>query len=97
LIIYLILTILCQELKYRGIMNKNLTMSIDERLLKDARKIALERNTTLTTLIRKFLQQLIEKEEHHKSHIMAELESIFDNSHAQIGIKKWSRDNLHER
>ncbi len=77
-------------------MKNNLTMSIDENLLKKAEKIATERNITVTTLIRNLLQQFIENE-HRKSQTVAELESLFNNSQAQIGIKDWSRDELHER
>ncbi len=78
-------------------MNKSLTMSVDENLLREAERIAIERNTTVAALIGNLLRQFIEKEDHRKSQIINDLESLFDNSQAQVGIKDWSRDELHER
>ncbi|MEJ2054567.1 MAG: DUF6364 family protein [Calditrichaceae bacterium] len=72
-------------------------MAMDEKLLKKARKIAFEKNKSLSDLIRKYLQQLVEKEEMRKNNIVNELEKLFNNSHAEIGNKKWTRDQLYER
>jgi metal-responsive CopG/Arc/MetJ family transcriptional regulator len=78
-------------------MQKNITMAMDEKLLKKARKIAFEKNKSLSDLIRKYLQQLVEKEEMRKNNIVNELEKLFNNSHAEIGNKKCTRDQLYER
>jgi hypothetical protein len=47
-------------------MTKNVTMAIDEDLLKKARKIAVDKNTTLTGLIRTYLKNLADQEERSK-------------------------------
>ncbi|MBN2012972.1 hypothetical protein JW960_26815 [candidate division KSB1 bacterium] len=78
-------------------MTKNLTMALDENLLKRARKVAVDKNTTLSALIRSFLQQLVEREEHRKDEVIKELDALFNSSQAMIGEKNWSRDSLHER
>ncbi len=78
-------------------MNMNLTLFIDDDLLKKVRKVALKKNTTVSALIQNFLKELITKEKHQKDHIAAELESLFDSSMAQAGNKNWSRDDLYER
>ena len=78
-------------------MNKNITMSMNIELLKKAKKIAIDKNTTISSLIRNFLQQLVEREELQRNQAAAELESLFNAAGAQVGIKNWSRDNLHER
>jgi serine/threonine protein kinase HipA of HipAB toxin-antitoxin module len=78
-------------------MTKNVTMAIDEDLLKKARKIAVDKNTTLTGLIRTYLKNLADQEERSKKEILSELEDIFNNSKAVIGVKNWNRENLHER
>jgi len=36
----------------------NITLSLDERLVKEVRKIAVERDTTLTGLVREYLEKL---------------------------------------
>jgi len=75
----------------------NITMSIDAELLKRARKIAIEKDTSLTGLIRSYLQELVEKEEVLKVTATSELESLFASSEAVVGKKTWSRDELHAR
>lgn len=37
----------------------NITSALDEKVVKEARKIAIERDTTLTGLIREFLEDLV--------------------------------------
>lgn len=78
-------------------MTRNVTMAIDEELLKKARKIAVERNTTFTELIRNYLNGLVAQEESVKREVAAELEQLFDGSSARVGGKTWSRGDLHER
>ena len=75
----------------------NITMSIDDKLLKSARKIAVEKDTSLTGLIRGYLKELVEKEEVLKEMAALELESMFTSSKAVVGEKTWSRDDLHAR
>ena len=75
----------------------NVTMSIDRDLLKKARKIALEKETSLTGLIREYLQDLVKKEDVLKEAAAAELELLFKESGAVVGKKTWSRDDLHVR
>lgn len=78
-------------------MKKNLTMSIDENLLKKARKIAIDKNTTLTGLIRTYLYHLHEQEKQNIEEIVTELADLLDHSGAVIGEKTWTREDLHER
>src|SRR5947209_2506708 len=40
----------------------NLTLSLDDKVVKEARKIAIERDTTLTALIRDFLEELVSQD-----------------------------------
>jgi hypothetical protein len=75
----------------------NITMSIDGELLKKARKIAIDRDTSLTGLIRSYLEELVEKEEVLKEVAVNELESLFLSSKAVVGQKTWIRDELHVR
>ncbi len=78
-------------------MTRNITMAIDEDLLKKARKVAVEKNTTVTGLIREYLNRLVEQEEKNKKDIISELSKLFDMSKAFVGEKTWMRGNLHER
>ena len=75
----------------------NLTMAIDDEILKKARKIAIENDTSLTGLIRIYLNDLIQKEELKREIAVMELSSLFESSTARIGNRRWHREDLHER
>jgi len=78
-------------------MTRNVTMAIDEDLLKKARKIAIDKNTTVTGLIRNYLNHMVEQEEKSKNEIIYELAELLDRSQAVIGEKTWVREDLYER
>lgn len=75
----------------------NVTMSIDEELLKKARKVAIERNTSLNSLVREFLTSMVESETMHRELAVCELRQLYADSRAEVGDIIWTRDALHER
>jgi len=84
-------------LTYYGSMN--VTLSLDDDLVKEVRKIAVERDTTLTGLVRAYLQELAL--EHAKSgRKRREIEALregFEKYQFNIGKRTWKREELHER
>lgn len=77
-------------------MKQNLTLVLDSELLKAARKIALDRDTSVNQLVRDYLAQLIEETDHRKQTV-GKLQEIFRNSTYEIGEKTWTRDDLYDR
>lgn len=75
----------------------NVTMSIDDALLKRARKIAVERDSTLSDMYRAFLDELVKQEEVRRSFIAQELDALFEQSRASSSGRTWSKDEMHER
>jgi hypothetical protein len=77
----------------------NITLSIDDDVVKEARKIAIERDTTLTALVRSYLQELAA--EHAKSgRKRRELEALresFKQFQFRLGKRTWKREDLYER
>jgi len=77
----------------------NITLSIDEELVKEVRKIAVERDTTLTGLVRSYLQELTL--EHAKSgrkrRELEALERSFDELRVRVGKRTWKREDLYAR
>jgi hypothetical protein len=77
----------------------NITLSIDEELVKQVRKIAVERDTTLTGLVRSYLQELA-AEDAKSGRKRRELEAL-ERSFAQLQIRmekrSWKREDLYER
>ena len=77
----------------------NVTLSLDTKLIKEVRKIAVERDTTLTGLIRMYLEQLTS--EHaasgRKRREREALERTFELHQFRVGKRTWSREDLHAR
>lgn len=75
----------------------NLTMTLEKSLLKKARKIAMDRNTSLTELIRQFLNKLVKGKDMSRQEAINKLEKLFAESSAKIGTITWKRDDLYDR
>ena len=75
---------------------KNVTIALDETLLREVRRVAADRSTTLNAMIREFLQEVAERESRagKARHRIAEL---CRDSQAEVGSRAWTRDELHER
>ncbi len=75
---------------------KNVTIALDDSLLREARRIAADRSTTLNAMIREFLEELSQRE----SRVVKARRRIVElcrESQARVGPRTWSRDELHER
>jgi hypothetical protein len=75
----------------------NITMSIEDSLLKRARRAAMERDASLSDLFRSFLGELVEREEAKRGYLADELDKLFAESAASSQGLRWTRDELHER
>ncbi len=75
---------------------KNVTIALDEATLRDARRIAAERSTSLNGLIRDFLERLSLRESHARG-ARRRIAELCRESEAEVGERKWARDDLHER
>ncbi|HEX3391129.1 MAG TPA: DUF6364 family protein [Solirubrobacteraceae bacterium] len=75
----------------------NLTLSIDDDLLKRARIRALEQDTSVNTLVRDYLENLVAQASWQSG--MAEFLALAKSSHAGSGPqgRTWTRDELYER
>ena len=75
----------------------NVTMTLESDILKKARKVAVEKNTALTGLVREYLSQLASREDQRTESVIAELRKSFDKSGVVVGPKSWTREDLHAR
>ena len=75
----------------------NITLAIEEDVLKKERKLAVERNTSLTALVRETLRQLAAREDQRAEECIAELKACFEDASGEVGTKTWSREDLYER
>lgn len=77
-------------------MRKNITLAVDEKLLKKARLAASQKHTTLTCIIREYLENYIRQNEVYEDAMLRMLKR-FSRKPLSVGSRKWNREDLHER
>ena len=75
---------------------RNVTLVIEEGLLLAARRVALDRSTSVNRLVREYLAALVE-EPSRRLLSRARLKRAFETGLVGVGDRKWSRDDLHDR
>ncbi len=82
---------------YYGYMN--ITFSLDEKLVKEVRKIAMKQGTTLTGLVRNYLRKLAAEnvKRDGQKHQLKALERTFKTIKVNIGNRTWKREDLYDR
>ena len=73
----------------------NLTLAIDDALLKQAREAALQQNTSVNALVRDFLERSVDAKS-RRLEALARFEQIAASA-SSASDQPWSRDSLHER
>jgi hypothetical protein len=74
----------------------NVTLVVDEDVLREARAVAARRRTSVNQMIREYLQEVVGKE----SRRLAAFERIrpfLEHPPVHLGSPRASRDELHER
>jgi len=75
---------------------KNITLSVDEKVLMAVRRYAAERDSSVNALVREFLTSVSERENRARTARLRILD-LSRRSKARVGPKSWSREGLHER
>ncbi|MBR1608187.1 MAG: hypothetical protein IJ678_01055 [Kiritimatiellae bacterium] len=75
----------------------NLTLAVDGDILREARKIAIDEDTSVSALVRDFLADLVEARRARRRRPLEEMFRAFDEHPVEIGPVTWTRDELHER
>jgi len=85
-----------QEHSYCGHMTRNITLSVEDSVLKEVRRIAVEQDTTVNGLVRRFLHELAgEKKKRAKAR--RDLLKLLPKMKARVGRIRWTREELHAR
>ena len=77
-------------------MNRNVTLTIDEDLLLAARKLALDRNTSVNAMVREYLATETSQAQ-RRAESRATLEKFFNDPVVRIGKIDWKREDLYDR
>jgi len=71
---------------------KNITFSVDEKIIEEARKQAAEENTNLNRLIREWLKQYAKRRQ-----ILAEFDRVMAKAPYFTSKRKFTRAEMNER
>jgi len=74
----------------------NVTLKIDDDLLKKARHLAAERKTSFNAIVREKIEEFVSQDSRKETSLMG-LKSFYDRCKAKMGTKDWTRDEIHER
>jgi hypothetical protein len=74
----------------------NVTLVVEEELLRDARAVAARRRTSVNEMVRQFLRQLVGKEQ-QRSAAFDRIKHLVESPPVTMGGPLPSRDELHER
>ena len=75
---------------------KNITLAVPDDTLREVRKIAAERETTVNALVREYLEHLAAHKK-RRARLELEIEAFAQRTRAEVGDITWSREDAHER
>ena len=74
----------------------NITLKIDDQILKKARNIARKKKISLDTIVDQKLKEFVSAHQ-KKETTLAGLDAFFRKCQARVGQVTWRREELHER
>ena len=75
----------------------NITLSIDEDTVKKVRKIAIDKDTTLTAMVRDYLESVAGSDIVERQERIRKLNETFQTYDGKMGPRTWTREDLYER
>ena len=75
----------------------NVTFSIDDDVLRRARKVALERNTTVTQMLREFLEETARPQAEAAKRRAEEFMRVTEALARDAGGEKFNREDCYDR
>lgn len=75
---------------------KNITLSIEEKVLATVRQYAARHNSSVNRLVREYLTQIAERDSQAKD-VRKRLRQLSQRSTARMGSRPLNRNSLHER
>jgi hypothetical protein len=75
---------------------RNITLSVDDKVLNAVRRHAAEHNSTVNALVREYLTNIAAHGDRAKR-ARARLRQLSKQSQGRLGQKTWSREELHDR
>lgn len=74
----------------------NITLSIDEAIVKKVRKIAIDRDTTLNAMVREYLTSVADSDAAVRKEQADALMASTERLARDMGPRRWARDDLYD-
>jgi hypothetical protein len=74
----------------------NMTLVVEEELLREARAVAARRRTSVNEMVRDFLKDVVSQESRRLA-ALERIQPLLDKPSVRLGVPRPSRDELHER
>ena len=74
-----------------------LTLELDDDVLVKAEAVAETENTTVTTLVQRFLESLVARSSSPVQSATSRLQATFAKFSRDMGERHWTRESLYER
>jgi hypothetical protein len=74
----------------------NVTLVVEEDLLREAREVAARRRTSVNEMVREFLKNVVNQESRRLA-ALERIQPLLDRPAVHLGGPRPSRDELHER
>ena len=75
----------------------NITLNVDEDIVKKVRKIAIDKDTTLTAMVRDYLTWVANSDAAERERRVLRLQDSFDRLSRDMGPRNWTREDLYDR
>jgi hypothetical protein len=77
---------------------KNVTLALDERLIREAKHLAVERGTSVSGLLAAYLERMLREEDDYNRAMARAKKRLKKGLELGTGGRcTWTRDELHER
>jgi hypothetical protein len=87
---------LSHNLCHTAYVRRNVTLTVEDDLLREARKVAVDRRTSVNQLVREYLTGLV-REAGGQQAALARMDEVFRTTRVEVGGRSWKREELHER
>ena len=75
----------------------NITLRVSDEVVRQVRKIAGDRNTTLTAMVREYLESVAARAAAAREQAVRALDDSFARLSRPMGPHQWTRPELHQR
>ena len=75
----------------------NITVSVDDEVAEKVRKIAADKNTTLTAMVQEYLTTVANSDAAVRQEAVDKLRESWEQLSRPMGPRNWKRDDLYDR